>query len=207
LGVGSKELRKIKPLARGEPTLRKRIVPQPKPRATVNIEHFLVNAFKEQLMRVRTILLIIAILALAGFTALNIDEFTRSSAISLGYTTIQVPLGLVMLALLVVAVVVFLASGIYMQSNYLLETRKHTRELSAQRELADKAEASRFTELRNYLDAQTAVTTTREAAQATVLSERLSTMQAALLLRIEQMDAATAAYMGQLESRFDQRNN
>jgi uncharacterized integral membrane protein len=48
-------------------------------------------------MRIRTILLVVSILLLAGFVALNIDEFTRVSMLSLGVTTIQVPLGLVML--------------------------------------------------------------------------------------------------------------
>ena len=157
-------------------------------------------------MRARTVLLIIAILAVAAFAALNVDEFTRSSVLSLGFRTVQVPLGLVMLLLLVIAVVMFLASTIYMQGTNLIETRKYARELSAQRELADKAEASRFTELRSYLDAQTAATLSREAANATVMAERLSRAQAALLLRIEQSDGATAAYMGQLEDRMEQRN-
>ena len=157
-------------------------------------------------MRARTILFIIAILAVAAFAALNVDEFTRSSVLSLGFRTVQVPLGLVMLLLLVIAVVMFLASTIYMQSTNLIETRKYARELSAQRELADKAEASRFTELRSYLDAQTAATLSREAANASVIAERLSRAQAALLLRIEESDGATAAYMGQLEDRMERRN-
>ena len=157
-------------------------------------------------MRARTIVLIIFILGVAAFAALNIDEFTRSSVLSLGFRTVQVPLGLVMLLLLVIAVVVFLASTIYMQSTNLIETRRYARELSTQRELADRAEASRFTELRSYLDAQTAATLSREAANATVMAERLSRAQAALLLRIEESDGATAAYMGQLEDRMERRN-
>ena len=157
-------------------------------------------------MRARTILLILAILAVAAFAALNVDEFTRSSVLSLGVATIKVPLGLVMLLLLVIAVVVFLASTLYVQSANLLETRKYARELSAQRALADKAEASRFTELRSYLDAQTAATVSREAASVTVMAERLSRAQAALLLRIEQSDGATAAYIGQLEDRMERKN-
>ena len=37
-------------------------------------------------MRIRTISLVIAILLLAGFVALNVDEFTRTSILSLGFT-------------------------------------------------------------------------------------------------------------------------
>ncbi len=153
-------------------------------------------------MRAKTIILIIAIVLVAGFAALNIDEFTRASVLSLGFTTIQVPLGMVMLLLLVIATVAFLASTVYMQSANLLETRKYARELAVQRELADKAEASRFTELRSFIDAQSAAALQRESANNTVLAERLAQTQTALLDRLEQSDNATAAYMGQLEDRL-----
>lgn len=157
-------------------------------------------------MRARTIFLIIAILAVAAFAALNVDEFTRTSVLDLGFTTTQMPLGLVMLLLLVIAVVIFLASTLYMQSTNLIETRKYARELSVQRELADKAEASRFTELRIYLGAQIAAILGREAANATVLADHLNSTQAALLLRMEQLNGATAVHMGQLENRVDRSN-
>src|SRR6476620_5957001 len=148
-------------------------------------------------MRTRTILLVVSILLLAGFVALNIDEFSRTSLLSLGVTTIQVPLGLVMLLLLVIATVVFLASTLYMQSKNLMETRQYARELNTQRELADKAEASRFTELRSYLEVQALAAQHREAAAGTVLAERFAQQQQALLARLEQSDNAMAAYMGQ----------
>ena len=156
-------------------------------------------------MRLRTLLLVLAIVLLAAFAALNVDEFTRVSVLSLGFTTIQVPLGLVMLLLLVVATVVFLASTLYMQSTNLLETRRYARELNTQRELADRAEASRFTELRNYLEVQAIATQQRESATGTVLAERFAQQQQALLDRIEQSDNALAAYMGQLEDRLERR--
>ena len=157
-------------------------------------------------MRTRTIFLVVAILLLAGFVALNMDEFTRTSMLSLGFTTIQVPLGLVMLLLLVIATVIFLATTLYMQSTNLIETRKYARELNTQRELADKAEASRFTELRSYLEVQALAAQHREAAASTVLAERFAQQQQALLTRLEQSDNSMAAYMGQLEDRLERRN-
>ena len=157
-------------------------------------------------MRTRTIFLVVAILLLAGFVALNMDEFTRTSMLSLGFTTIQVPLGLVMLLLLVIATVVFLATTLYMQSTNLIETRKYARELNTQRELADKAEASRFTELRSYLEVQALAAQHREAAAATVLAERFAQQQQALLARLEQIDNSVAAHVGQLEDQLERRN-
>jgi hypothetical protein len=162
--------------------------------------------FREFFMRFRTIILILAILLVAGFVALNVDEFTRVSVLSLGFTTIQVSLGLVMLLLLIVTLVVFLVSTLYMQSKNVLEARTHTRELNAQRELADKAEASRFTELRAYLEAQTLAAQQRESALGTVLADRFAQQQQVLLARMEQMDNTLAAYMRQLEDRLMNRS-
>ncbi|CAM3636561.1 hypothetical protein [Polaromonas hydrogenivorans] len=156
-------------------------------------------------MRFRTIFLVLAIVLISGFVALNVDEFTRISTLSLGFTTIQVSLGLVMLVLLIATLVIFLASTLYMQSRNVLEARTHTRELNAQRELADKAEASRFTELRAYLEAQVVAEQQRETALGTVLADRFAQQQQVLLARMEQMDNTLAAYMGELEERLVQR--
>ncbi|RZI98775.1 MAG: hypothetical protein EOO54_28510 [Haliea sp.] len=157
-------------------------------------------------MRTRTIVLIVAIVLMAGFAALNMDEFTRSSLLSLGFTTVQAPLGLVMLALLIAALLVFLATTLYIQSTHLIETRQTARELHAQRELADKAEASRFTELRSYLEAQALSAQQREAAHATVLAERLAQTQQALAGKIDQSGNTLAAYIGELEDRLERRD-
>lgn len=154
-------------------------------------------------MRARTLILIFGIMLVAGFAALNVDEFTRPSLLSLGFTTITVPLGLVMLLLLVAVMLVFLATTLYIQSANLLETRQYARDLNVQRELADKAEASRFTELRRYLEAQTHAALQRETAHVSDMNERMAQLQAALMRRMEVSDNTTAAYMGQLEDRLE----
>ena len=148
-------------------------------------------------MRARTIFLIVGIFLIAGFAMLNVDEFTRTSVLSLGFTTIQVPLGLVMLLLVIAILVVFLATTIYMQSTNLIETRQYARELTAQRELADKAEASRFTELRQYMESQAALSINRDALHTTAIDNRLSQTEAMVLHRLDQSDNTTAAYWGQ----------
>ena len=154
-------------------------------------------------MRFRTIVLIVFVLLVAGFVALNVDEFARTSVLSLGLTTVQVSLGLVMLGLLVVATVVFLGSTLIMQSANLLETRKLARELNAQRALADKAEASRFTELRQYLEVTAAAEKDREVLAQQVWGDRLAAQERSLMARLDQSDNTVAAHLGQLEDRLD----
>ena len=156
-------------------------------------------------MRNRTILFILAIVLVAAFVALNLNEFMHVSVLSLGFTTIEVSLGLVMLVLLGVATALFLGSALYMQSTNLLEMRKHTRELNAQRELADKAEASRFTELQNFLAAQAEAEKQREEATAAALTAQFAQQQQALMARIEQSDNTTAAFLGQLEDKLERQ--
>ena len=148
-------------------------------------------------MRTKILLLVTGIVLLAVFAQLNVEEITRSSTLNLGFTSMQLPLGLLMLMLVVALALIFLVATIYMHSTQLIETRQYARELSAQRVLADQAETSRFTELRSYLHSQTALATNRETDTVTALARRLVRTERLLLERLEQSDNSNAAYWGQ----------
>ena len=105
-------------------------------------------------MHVRTIIISITILAIAALAALNWAALSAPASVSLGVASIEAPLGLIMLGLTTLLGAVFLAYVFYLHSSVMLEARRHNKEMTAQRELADKAEASRFTELRVFLEAQ-----------------------------------------------------
>ena len=96
------------------------------------------------------LILIILLAALALFAALNWTALTAPTALSFVFGTVQAPIGLIMLGFTVAIVVAFLVYIVYLQSSVVLEARRQARELQTQRELADRAEASRFTELREY---------------------------------------------------------
>ena len=70
---------------------------------------------------------------------------------SLVFTRVEAPLGLIMLGFTALLTVVFLGYVRFVQMSALSASRKHSEELRHQRELADRAEASRFTELRHFL--------------------------------------------------------
>ncbi len=156
-------------------------------------------------MRIRTLLLILAIVLVAGFVMLNLDEFTRSSTLSLGFTTVQVALGMVMLLMLGVAVVVFLLTTLLIQSSNMLEARNYTRALETQRELADKAEASRFTELRNYMEVESSAALQRESTRNAALQEQLAAQHQSMLTRLQETENVVAANVGQLEDKLERR--
>jgi uncharacterized integral membrane protein len=100
----------------------------------------------------RVLLLVLAIVLVAGFAAQNWAEINRSSDLLFGPIVMTAPLGMILLTLLGVALVAFLIASFASRTRALVETRHHHKTLEAQRELADKAEASRFTELRTHLE-------------------------------------------------------
>lgn len=154
-------------------------------------------------MRIRSILLLLGIVLTTAFVALNLEEFNRLSLLSLGFTSVQAPLAMIMLMILGAALLIFLLFSAYAKSAYLIDNRRTSQELKAQRELADKAETSRFTELQQYLAAESHVVADREAEATLRLDERFARLQEDLELRIEQSTNTLSACIGELEDRVE----
>ena len=153
-------------------------------------------------MRIRSLLLLLLITLIAAFTALNWHVFLADTPLSLGVTTWQAPLGLIMLGLLIFVVAYCLIYVLYLQSNVLMESRRNAKELQTHRELADKAEASRFTELRNFLEAGMKQRDAQDKATQQALMARLDTMENSLRTSVEQSGNSLSAYIGELEDRL-----
>ena len=150
---------------------------------------------REPTMNLRTLLLILTVTAIAALATLNWGVLVAPGPVSFGMGTIEAPLGIMMLALTILLAVFFVAYVLMLQGTVLLDTRRHTKELQVQRELADKAEASRFTEMKAFLQAQSEQT---HAA----LMERIETLESRLVARSNESDNSTAAYWGQLENQL-----
>ena len=105
-------------------------------------------------MYLRTLLIVLALGILALFTAVNWSAFTTPTTLSVIFATVEAPLGLVLLGMVVLLAALFLIYVVYLQSSVLFDTRRHARELNSQRELAEHAEISRIHDLRTYLESQ-----------------------------------------------------
>ncbi len=156
-------------------------------------------------MSLRTLFLLVVLGVLAIFTVLNWSAFMTPTTLSLLFATVQAPLGLVMLVVTGLLAALFLLYVAYMQSTVILETRRSARELHAQRQLADEAEASRFTELRAFLESRISklegdVALAKSAAQSGL--DRLSTEMRAT---IEQSGTVLTAYIGEVEDRLERK--
>ena len=154
-------------------------------------------------MRIRTLLTLIFCALVATFVSLNWNELARTTVLNLGFSQTQGPLGLVMLGLLLLAIVVFGAYALAVQTASLLETRAHTKEMKTQRELAEKAEVSRFTELRALIERIESDSQSRTAQSQQLVQEQLQTMQRELRATIENSGNILAAYLGELEDRME----
>ncbi len=154
-------------------------------------------------MKIRSLLMLAVLIVVAGFVALNWTAFMTPTTLSLGLTETQAPLGMVMLGLMLVLVAMFLAFVVYLQTSVLFDARHHARELRLNRELADKAEASRFTELRAALDnGLTRQAELDEASRAALLA-RMDQLDRGLRAALEQTETSLSAYVGELEDRYE----
>ncbi|MDO8320133.1 LapA family protein [Rhodoferax sp.] len=153
-------------------------------------------------MRIRSLLLLLVLTLIAAFTALNWSVFLADTPLSLGVSTVQAPLGLVMLGLLIFVVVYCLVYVLYLQSNVLMDARRNAKELQTHRELADKAEASRFTELRGFVEAGLKQNAEHDKAAQQALMARLDALETALRSSVEQSGNSLSAYIGELEDRL-----
>lgn len=157
-------------------------------------------------MRGRLAFIVLAVLVVAAIAALNWPEFTRAEPLSFGVLTATVPVGILMLVLMGIVLAVFLVTSAIQESRYLLEHRRHTRALQAQRELADNAEASRFTDLRQQLDSHVRESRQRESIAATEYEKRLMHSHNELRAHLDRMHQSMMARLENIEARLGPRD-
>ena len=156
-------------------------------------------------MKVKTVLLLVFILLVAGLVALTLEEVLRPTTLNLGLASVEAPLGLVMLGLTGLVLLVAMTVMVLNQTTHLMEVRKISKEATEQRHLADKAEASRFVELREFLQQELQALATREQEAEVRLNQRLDQMQKQLSDVIEQTGNGLNAGLGELEDRLERQ--
>jgi uncharacterized integral membrane protein len=151
-------------------------------------------------------LLVLGVLVLTGlFALLNWTAFSTPTTLFLGFTSVEAPLGVIMLGLVALLSVVFVIWAISLQATLLMEQRRQSKELQAQRDLADTAEASRFTELRSFISGEL-LRMAQSAEQTRVgIVNRLETLETKQRTALEQSANSVAAAIGELEDRMERQ--
>jgi uncharacterized integral membrane protein len=156
-------------------------------------------------LMIRALVFSVILLLIGLFALLNWTTFTTSTPLSLGYTTVQAPLGLIMLGLLVFLTALFTVWALSLQASVMRETRRYARELQAQRDLVEKAETSRFTELRTLLtNEQQRLAQANDELRAAVLM-RLNRMEEEIRARLDHTANSLSTTMSEVEARLEQR--
>ncbi|HYM46863.1 MAG TPA: LapA family protein [Burkholderiaceae bacterium] len=148
------------------------------------------------------ILLWVVLGLIAFFGFMNWPVLNTAVPLWLGVTTITAPLGTLILVLFGVVALLMLLE----QSAALADSRRYSRDLDIQRKLADHAEASRFTELRNYLSSELARSDQRAVDTQSALLARVDQLERALRTALDQQGNALAATLGELDDRIERGN-
>ncbi|PIQ50952.1 MAG: Signal transduction histidine kinase [Comamonadaceae bacterium CG12_big_fil_rev_8_21_14_0_65_59_15] len=153
-------------------------------------------------MKLRSMLLLLVLVAVGGFTTLNWTTILTPTALNLGVADVQAPLGLVMLGIVIFLVAFFLIYVLYLQTTVMFDARANAKELQTNRKLADEAEASRFTELRHYLEAELTKLAESDKAVQTAVVARVEQLEKNLALAVEQSGNSVAAAVAEMDDRL-----
>ena len=137
------------------------------------------------------------------FAVMNWPAFNTPQPLWLGFTTITAPLGVLLLGALVVIALLLLVE----QSAALAQSRRFAREIDAQRKLAERAEGSRFSELRAYLSEEMARAEQRAMDTRATLVNRVDALERDLRTALDQTGSSVVAYLADHEERLAHRGD
>ena len=154
-------------------------------------------------MTYRALIVIAVLAALALFAFLNWSVFNAPTVLNLGFAEVNAPLGLIMLIVTSVVTALFLVYIVFQQAGVILEARRYAKELKSHRELADSAEASRFTELRNHLETELRRIEAQSAAAQRENGARIEKIEQGLQDKMAESTRTLSAYLGEIEDKLD----
>lgn len=154
-------------------------------------------------MRAGNLLMLLGVLVVAAFSLLNWTVITAETPLSLGFAEVRAPLGLILLGAMVAVATLALLLLFIQQTRSLREYRRSEKALQSQRELADKAEASRFVELRRHLDESFARWQTTWTESMAEQNRQREALEARMLARMGEESRTMSALLGEIEDKLD----
>jgi hypothetical protein len=129
------------------------------------------------------------------FIGVNWSAMNQLTPLSFIVTTVEAPLGVLLLGMGLVIFSVVIAYALRIQITAFADSRRQAAELKAQRELADKAEQSRFLELRSAIEAEFAA-----------IRQLQSQSEARMRDDLRESINSLAAYLGEIDDRLERRS-
>ena len=147
-----------------------------------------------------------ALLLLTIFAVANWSLLTASASLNFLLFNIQGPLGLILFLALVGFAVVFGVYALSLRTRALLDARRHLKDLDAQRQLAETAEASRLAALteqvgREFASVRAEIAQTRAAAD-----QRVEESEQRIIAHLDDVSNALFANIGQLDDKVSRND-
>ena len=148
-------------------------------------------------------LIFAALALLATFSAANWALLTTPGTIDLVVLTVQAAPAMILLAATLLIVALFGIYVVSLRAATLAETRRHLKALESQRELADKAEASRFTALASQIEQELAGTRALIEETRAHTAARIDALDASFTRTLNETANAVFANIGEVDDKLD----
>ena len=145
------------------------------------------------------VVILVALFLLAVFTLANWSVLSAPATLSFIAFEVDGPLGVIMLGVTLVLVALFVLYALTLRTSMLMESRRHSQELQAQRTLAETAEASRLSELRTQIEQEFAQLRGAIAGVDT----RMDAVEQSMKQSLDEAANGLAALVGEMDDKVD----
>lgn len=154
-------------------------------------------------MKILGPLILVGLFIFGVFILSNWSALTTPATLSFVVLSFDAPLGLFLLGVTLGFVALFAAYVIILRTSMLMDAHRYARELKAQQQLAEKAEASRLSELRSQLDHEFAQLRESVDQYRVSFSAQVEGVEQSLRGVIEETSQSLSAYIGEIEDKLD----
>lgn len=156
------------------------------------------------MMHLRTVFLLLLFILCSIFLIVNWEGVMANVTVNLLWTEIQAPLGLILLLGPGLLILICLVYGFVQQAGLSMELRRVNKQLQQARDLAQKAELSRFTELKSEMQKQITELQNQSASRHSSLMAAINGVQAAVDESGQETVNSLSASVGEVEDRLSQ---
>jgi len=155
----------------------------------------------------KTIVLFFVFAVLVLFSATNWTSFMAPTNLRLLVTSLNAPLGLILLGFIAVISLLFMAYIIYIQASQMIEIKRINKEMKSLRDLAEQTESSRIKELHESLKMEFTRMEGRASDSQVSLQKQMDQLEENLRTLIEQTANSLSAYIGEMEDHLTDNTN
>lgn len=153
-------------------------------------------------MHLRSVFLLLLFVLCSVFLIVNWEGVMAEVNVNLLWTEIQAPLGLILLMGPGLLILICLIYGFVQQAGLSMELRRVNKQLQQARDLAQKAELSRFTELKSEMQKQITELQNQSASRHSSLMAAVNGVQAAVDESAQETVNSLSASVGEVEDRL-----